>query len=174
MAKTTRVPKQTTKTNAKKKKKPNARARSVVARHAASMIPKDILRREVEGSSFIKAYFELTLGRAIAITNALVRAVANGLALKYKTPNDSAIEEWRYLLFVAVYKRLLSGGDWDADGSHVLAVATDMGGIAGLLAGSKSEASANHLKAAFLASKSHDTCSSAGVGGGAWCTFDWF
>lgn len=119
--------------------------------------------------------FDLNLFKSIFITNLIVNEVLAGLAgVNNKTANPVALGEWRSKLQSAVYARLQTGGDWNAEGANVLVVAHDMGTIAGLLSGGNGEAGPNQLKSAFAASKTHATCSAgSGVGGGAWCTFDW-
>ena len=121
--------------------------------------------------------FDLNLFQAIIITNLIVKQVRAGIKSvnANKTPNEPALAEWRGLLQTAVYDRLKAGGNWGTDGANVLAVAHDMGKIAGMISGGLLSAGPDHLKVAFLASKFHVTCSAnGGVGGGAWCTFDWF
>lgn len=120
--------------------------------------------------------FDFDLFQAIIISNLIVKQVRAGIkgVNANKTPDEPALAEWRGLLQTAVYGRLQAGGNWGADGANVLAVARDMGTIAGLISGGLLTAGPDHLKVAFLASKFHVTCSAnAGVGGGAWCTFDW-
>ena len=118
--------------------------------------------------------FDANMLLAIFITNAIVKQVRDGLdGVNHKTANPGALAEWRGLLQSAVYAHLKAGGNWSKDGPNVLAVARDMGTIAGLLSGSNPEAGPNQLKSAFAATKAHTTCTGSGVGGGAWCSFDW-
>lgn len=118
--------------------------------------------------------FDPDILMAILITNTIIKEVKDGLyGVNHKTANPGALAEWRGLLQSAVYAHLKAGGSWSKDGANVLAVARDMGTIAGLLAGGNGEAGKNQLKAAFAATKAHSTCTGSGVGGGAWCTFDW-
>lgn len=120
---------------------------------------------------------DYTFLQAIIITQLILKEVKAGLdGVNHKTGNAAALTEWRGLLLPAVYARLQQpGADWNVEGPNVLKVARDMGTIAGLLAGSNSEAGVNQLKGAFAASKAHTTCAGAsgGVGGGAWCSFNW-
>jgi hypothetical protein len=118
--------------------------------------------------------FDSSMVMAILITNWILKEVRDGLdGVNHKTANPGALAEWRGLLQAAVYAHLKAGGDWNKDGAKVLVVARDMGTIAGLLAGGNTEAGQNQLKAAFAATKTHTTCTGSGIGGGAWCTFDW-
>ncbi len=120
--------------------------------------------------------FDSHMFMAIQITNLIVKEVRDGLdGVDHKTANPGALAEWRGLLQSAVHGRLQAGGNWSTDGANVLAVARDMGTIAGLLAGGNPEAGKNQLKSAFAATKTHVTCTAGpgGIGGGAWCTFDW-
>lgn len=114
--------------------------------------------------------------KSIWVTHLIVKEVLKGVdGVNHKTANAAAISEWRGKLQAAVYANLDNGGNWEGEGTNVLVVAKDMGLIAGVLSGTKPEAGTNQLKSAFAATKSHTTCSAGGgVGGGAWCSFDWF
>jgi hypothetical protein len=136
----------------------------------------DPRRKAVELPWFTALIPDPLFFKAIIITLLLLNEVKAGLSgVGGKTGNAAALTEWRGLLLTAVYTKLQQGGDWENDGAQVLKVAKDMGTIAGLLAGSKPEAGVNQLKSAYAATKAHETCTAAssGVGGGAWCPFNW-
>ena len=160
----------------KARRLPKASASSKAKRervYAKAPLAAEVTRRAVPGALYIERYLSLKWAEANRITNEIVKAVRDALDTLGKGENAPAIAEWRALLLVAVYNRLLAGGDWSKEGANVLTVAGDMGTIAGLLSGSDTEPSDDQLKAAFLAVKFHSTCASAGIGGGAWCPFDW-
>jgi hypothetical protein len=129
---------------------------------------------DAEIVKLILAFLRSTWGQANQIANEIVQAVRDSLNGHGKGENAAALAEWRGLLVDAVYLRLLTGGNWTTDGRNVLSVATDMGTIAALLCGSSPQPSKDQLKVSFAACKSHNTCSAGGIGGGAWCSFDWF
>ena len=136
--------------------------------------PRIKKRAEVNIDGIVAMGMDWNMLKAFWITHQIINAVVAGLdGVNHKTANPAALAEWRSLLLPFVYNRLNTGGDWFTDGPNVLIVAGDMGTIAGLLTGAPSEAGPDQLKAAFKASKTHRTCSAGGVGGGAWCTFDW-
>jgi hypothetical protein len=141
---------------------------------AEMRLPRDLERGDFEGVKFILAYLRSKWAEANRIANDIVKAVRDSLYAHGKGENAPALAEWRGLLVDAVYAKLLTGGDWGTDGPNVITVATDMGTIAALLCGSSAQPTKDQLKVAFAACKSHNTCSAGGVGGGAWCSFDWF
>lgn len=109
------------------------------------------------------------------IANKIVAAVKQGAnANGGKTINAVAIGKWRALLQPHVHSVLLSGGDWTAGGANVLIAAHGMGNIASTLTSNTNECKEMQLKAAFGAAKANTICLTGGVGGGSWCSFDWF
>lgn len=136
-------------------------------------VPIDVVTKKIPNSVVIKAYLNVKMLEAAAITSEIVRTVSASVRNAGKTPNAAALANWRSPLQKAVYSRLVQGGNWSADRTKVLKVATDMGTIAALLSGKNKSAGKNQLQGAFTAAKSHVTCSSGGVGGGDWCTFSW-
>ena len=136
--------------------------------------PRKKRRAAINISVVASQGFDVNMWMAKWITILIVNEVVSGVdGVGHKTVNPGALAEWRGLLQTAVYMRLVDGGDWFAEGAGVLAVANDMGTIAGLLAGADAEAGPDQLKSAFAATKFHTRCAAAGMGGGAWCSFDW-
>jgi hypothetical protein len=88
-----------------------------------------------------------------------------------KTLTTDAFQEFRPKLHVeGINKKLSKGGNWTADRVRVLSAATQMGGIAVVLAGLAPKVAKVHIHNAFYAVKNGSTvCTNPGSG--SWCDF---
>jgi len=157
-----------------------------VLKDPLKMIPNDILKTLPEdlittwskpaNLLLLTAWVDWNFLISVRITNKIVAAVNSAAAAKNKSTNHGAMQDWANKLQLHVYGVLNSGGNWAASEATVLSVAAVMGDLAAQLAGSSStECKEPQLKASFLACKAHEDCrATSSVGGGNWCTFDWF
>jgi len=108
---------------------------------------------------------------AAAIVQEIVDEMNLKVAAAGKTFEPNALVEWRPELLKAVLRKLLNGGNWNADRANVLIVAGDMATISAILANGLPKVAKNKAHAAFRAVKDHQTCPNP-PGSGAWCNFD--
>lgn len=151
------------------KKKPKRRAATLALPLTTNLVL--ITAMELQKARGVFAKQRTNAGR---ITATLVKAVEDAITARGKTVTLADFAEWRPELLKSVLKNLALGGVWDsATEAIVTSVATDMGTIAVILAGSNSAVAKDQIHAAFNAvSASHTTCAATtGSGAGSWCDF---
>jgi hypothetical protein len=137
--------------------------------------PKFLQTVPVAHAVVLKAALDLVWLESRDITSQIMTAVTQGAhANGGKTINAGAMTKWRTVLQPHVYGVLLSGGNWTTSRANVLIAARGMGNIAATLTSTTNECKEFQLKAAFRAAKANTICLTGGVGGGSWCSFDWF
>jgi hypothetical protein len=121
----------------------------------------------------LKAFYDVLWGQSHQIAHDIILAVKQGAnGNGGKSTHAGSMNEWRDLLQPHVYGVLTGGGNWAAARVNVLIAAGGMGNIAATLT-SGNVCQGDQLKAAFHAAKANTVCLTGGVGGGAWCSFEW-
>src|SRR5262245_11620557 len=129
-------------------------------------------KRRRSKTSRKKKFSKETLYEAREIVDEIVQTMKDTLAglVPAKQFSRDALPSWKAKLLISVATNLDLGQSWDIDKHNVLAVATDMSVICGLLAADGSVVNRSRTEAAFMAVKTHARC--PGAGGGAWCDFN--